>query len=200
MADCVHNCDETGVSLDPKKDNVLAPVPKHVYSQQSDHITVNCCICANGDSLPPMIIYEKSFPSGAYVKGGVANILYAKSPNGYMDTELYLDWFNLSMRTRKVQDGYGSHIIPELIDVVMENQIEIISLLPHTTHVLQPLDKVLYSPLKKAYSSTVTSLCSTGRDFIVSKNDFSRIFVHLWSKCSSEMLSQRHFGARVSAV
>lgn len=45
---------------------------------------------------------------------------------------------------------------------------------PHTTHILQPLDKVMYGPLKAAYSSAVTTFSYTRRDFIVSKTDFAR--------------------------
>lgn len=114
---------------------------------------VHCCINTAGEHLPPMIIFEKSFPSGAYTRSGPENVLYGKSPNGYMDTELYLLWFRkifLKFATKErpillLQDGHGSHI-------------SIISLPPHTTHILQPLDKVVYGPLKKARSSAVTVL------------------------------------------
>ena len=75
---------------------MIVPVgTKHVYSQQAgtrDHITIHCCINAAGQCLPPMIIFEKGYPSGAYTRGGPPNTLYAKSPNGYMDSELFLLW------------------------------------------------------------------------------------------------------------
>ena len=87
MADRVYNCDESRFSLDPKEENVLAPNgSKHVYSQQSGghyHVTVHCCICANGESLPPMIIFKKCYPSGSYTRGGIPNTLHAKSPRLY---------------------------------------------------------------------------------------------------------------------
>ena len=35
--------------------------------------------------------------------------------------------------------------------------------------------KFWYGPLKTAYSETITNLCFARGDFIVSKNDFSRI-------------------------
>ena len=100
-----------------------------------------------------------------------------------MDSELYTAWFrgiflkyaNPARPLLLFQDGHGSHITPELIDCAKENQVEILCLPPHTTHVFQPLDKVLYGPLKTAYSKTITNLCFARRDFIVSKNDFLRI-------------------------
>lgn len=75
----IYNCDESGICLDPKKELVIAPTGiKHVYSQQSgtrDHVTIHCCVNAAGNSLPPMIIFDKGFPSGALTPVGVHQIL-----------------------------------------------------------------------------------------------------------------------------
>lgn len=144
----IYNCDESGISLDPKREAVLAPSgSKHVYSQQNgnrDHITVHCCINAEGEYIPPMIIFEKCFPSSAYTRGGPPNTLYAKSPNGYMDSELYLEWFkkvflkyaNKERPLLLIQDGHGSHITVELIEEARINEVEIIivSTSAHHTH------------------------------------------------------------------
>ena len=184
----IYNCDESGVALDPKKEKVIVPVgTKHVYSQQAgvrDHITVHCCVNAAGEYIPPMIIYEKCFPSGAYTRSGSENALYAKSPNGYMDTELYYTWFNklfLKYATKErplllIQNGHKSHLSPQLIDKARENSVEILCLPPHTTHVIRPLDKVVFGPLKKAWSSAMSMLAYANKNFVLSKNDFARVF------------------------
>lgn len=71
---CICNCDETGIELDSTKGRVLAAKgSKHVYSQSMgtrEHITVHACACADGSMLPPMIIFTKGFPGGAYTRGG----------------------------------------------------------------------------------------------------------------------------------
>ena len=180
LKDKVMNCDESRISLDPKKEKVIASKgTKHVYSQQlgtRDHITIHCCISASGESLPPMIIYQKNFPSGAYTRGGPPNTLYAKSPNGYMDSELYLLRFKrifLKYAPKErplllIQDGYKSHITIDLIDEARENDVEILCLPPHTAHILQPLDKVLYGPFKTRWKQGTswgnTSLYRTFND------------------------------------
>ena len=62
IPECIYNCDESGMFLDPKKEKVIVPVgTKHVYSQQADtrdHITTHCCINAAGQCLPPLIIFD----------------------------------------------------------------------------------------------------------------------------------------------
>ena len=55
----------------------------HSLSEGSrHHIIVNCCVSAAGHVLPPIIIYEKLFPSAPYKARGPLNALYAKSSNG----------------------------------------------------------------------------------------------------------------------
>ena len=77
MPSRVYNCDESGIAMDPQKESVLALTG--IYSQQCgarDHITVHCCVNADGDTLPPMIIFEKAYPSGAYTHEGVPRCLF----------------------------------------------------------------------------------------------------------------------------
>ena len=79
-SDRIYNCDETGMVLDSNNDQVIAQRgAKHVYSQSMgtrEHITVHACACANGTMLPPVIIFAKGFPGGAYTRGGPTNALY----------------------------------------------------------------------------------------------------------------------------
>ena len=124
---------------------------KQAHSQSKgscDHITVNCAISVAGAALPPMIIFEKSFPSSTYITQGPINALYAKSPNGYMDEELFYSWFSNSFvphtnhlgKQILIIDGHDSHMSLKLIDSAIENNVILYCLPPHTTHFLQPLD------------------------------------------------------------
>ena len=106
-----------------------------------DHILVNCCINANGECIPPMIIFEKCFPSTAYVKEGIRDILCTKSTNGYMDEELFFKWFadhfipltNQLGKQILFIDGHGSHLLLKVIDAAKENNIILYCLPSHTT-------------------------------------------------------------------
>jgi hypothetical protein len=50
-------------------------------------------------------------------------------------------------------DGHGSHITANVIAHRMEHAIDLLILPPHTSHVLQPLDVSVFSPLKRALAA-----------------------------------------------
>ena len=168
--DKIFNTDESGINMDLRQGKVMVSRgSKHAHSQPKvsrDHITINCAVSAAEAVLPPMIIFEKSFPSTAYVTQGPINALYAKSPNGCMDEELLYSWFSKLFVPQTqymgkrilIIDGHGSHLSLNLIDSAIENNVILYCLPPHTTH-LQPLDISVFKPLKKHFS-TIT-------DFII---------------------------------
>jgi hypothetical protein len=56
-------------------------------------------------------------------------------------------------------DGHGSHITANVIAHCIEHAIDLLILPPYTSHVLQPLDVSVFSPLKRALASeTATAL------------------------------------------
>uniref|UniRef100_A0AAV2MQ26 Transposase n=1 Tax=Knipowitschia caucasica TaxID=637954 RepID=A0AAV2MQ26_KNICA len=150
---CIFNCDETGFQLDSQRRKVVVPRgTKHAYRQAPgtrEHITVLACLNAAGEDIPPFIIYKGGYPGGPYNKEGVPNALYGKSPAGYMDNDLFVKWFNqhfLKHATQErplllVMDGHASHLGPELIQAAQGAGVILLCLPPHTSHILQPLDR-----------------------------------------------------------
>src|SRR5579859_1030325 len=59
-------------------------------------------------------------------------------------------------------DGHDSHISAEFIAFTIGNNIEVVLLPPHSSHLLQPLDVAVFGPLKTAISSRLHRLISTG--------------------------------------
>ena len=116
------NTDESGINIDLRQGKtVVSHGSKQAHSQSKglhDHITTDCAISTAGAALPPMIVFKKPFPSTAYITQGPTNVLYAKSPNGYMDEELFYSWFSnvfvpqtdhLGKRIL-ILHGHGSHV------------------------------------------------------------------------------------------
>ena len=54
-------------------------------------------------------------------------------------------------------DGHGSHKDLKVIEYARDNHIHMLSTPPHTTHKLQPLDRVFFKPFKQAYGSASAS-------------------------------------------
>ena len=124
--------------------------PKRTQSMstlaQEEQQSIFCGASAARIALPPMIIFAKSFPGGAYKFNGPDDALYAKSESGWIDSELFMMWMkkiflHFCGSQRPVLlfvDGHASHITIKVIDFARENQIILFCLPPHTTHALQP--------------------------------------------------------------
>ena len=183
----IYNCDETFLPLDYSREKVVAAKgSKNIYRQShgtTEHITMLCCASAAGFPLPPMIIFAKSFPGGPYHFEGPDDALYARSESGWIDSELFLSWFNkiflkYSVPDRPIMlltDGHKSHLTLDVVDLCIQNKIILFCLPPHTTHALQPLDVAVFKSLKDYFSKTVRALCFTKRNFVVTKKEFSKV-------------------------
>ena len=159
------NCDESMVNMDRRTGKVVVSMrTKQAYSESKgtrDHITVNACGSASSQVLPPHIIFVSSYPSGPYAREGPNGALYSIFDNGYMDSELFYGFLNQLFipRTRHISgpellilDGHGSHLDIKSIELCRNNFAHIYCLPPHTTHIFQPLDVVIFHPLKTHFS------------------------------------------------
>ena len=67
----------------------------HPYQKSlcsSEHISVLACIRADGEVMPPMIIYTTSLPKTAYKEIGPEGALHKATESGYINTDLYLEY------------------------------------------------------------------------------------------------------------
>ena len=161
------NCDETFLPLNETKEKAATlKNSKTVYSQSmgsTEHITMLCAGSAAGAALPPMIIYPQSFPGGQYRFGGPDDSVYAKSDSGWVDSELFFQWFTKIFLKFAVPerpllllvDGHKSHVTLDLIDSARSNNVIIFASPPHCTHALQPLDVAEFKSLKAHFSRSL---------------------------------------------
>ena len=138
---------------------------------------------------------RKNWPSGTYSRNGPDGCLYGKSPNGYMDEELFLTWFEeiFVVGTSHVRpslliiNGYGSHITYSVIKRAVEQNIKTI-LPPHITNILQPLNAGLFRSLKANLSKVtdgVKMLSVTGDYQNINKTNFITIFKESFERSMS---------------
>lgn len=74
-----------------------------------------------------------------------------------------------------ILDGHESHLNQHFKDYCLENKILTICMPPHSSHILQPLDVVCFSPLKRKYSQRVRDLARR-RVFHINKESFLPAF------------------------
>jgi hypothetical protein len=59
-------------------------------------------------------------------------------------------------------DGHGSHVQPEVLRFCIDNNISLLLMPPHSSHLCQPLDVSVFSPLKTYLSAEVDKIIRYG--------------------------------------
>ncbi|KAI8486556.1 hypothetical protein Bbelb_357910 [Branchiostoma belcheri] len=184
----VYNADETGMSMDARKSRVVVPTASKrapsIRSGGRDHITAMSCVSAAGAVVPPMIVFNRAMPSGKFSEGGPPGALYAWSESGFINKELFEEWFfkvflvhcHKERPILLIVDQHSSHLSLKVLKTAMEQNIIIYGLPPHTSHFTQPLDVTVFSSLKTKWATTLESLQAADTRFQVRKTTFPKIF------------------------
>lgn len=164
-ANQVYNVDETGITTVQKK------CPK-VYAQKGTKkvgaatstekgtVTVVFCINAAGNYIPPMLIFPRTRMRPLLERNGPMGAIYGCSKSGWINEDLFIKWLqhfkNYVKPTNEdpvllILDNHSSHISFAAFQFCKKNYITVITLPPHTSHKLQPLDLTFFGPLKNAF-------------------------------------------------
>jgi hypothetical protein len=159
-------------------------------------ITLLACICANGSTLPPGLIYEaanKGIQSTWVedIKAGEHEVFITSSPSGWTNNDIGLAWLEQvfdrctkekAEKARRlyrllILDGHGSHITMDFIDYCDQNRILLAILPPHSTYTLQPLDVAMFKPLLTAYLAELSKYLHASQGLVpINKGDFFPLF------------------------
>jgi hypothetical protein len=191
--DDVHNFDETGFqmgvigSMKVVTGSERRKRPRLVQPGNREWVTVIQSICAAGYAIPPFIIYKGRVHISAWYEDAdvPSNWRVSVSENGWTNNSLGLEWlkhFDAYTKTRQVAvyrllilDGHESHLNQGFKDYCLENKILTLCMPSHSSHILQPLDVVCFSPLKRKYSERVRGL-ARNRVFYINKENFLPAF------------------------
>lgn len=151
-----------------------------------------------------MIIYKGKRANPALERGLPPAALVKYGDTRYINKELFLEWMTHFCRSKKttsgktllVADGHQSHTLSlEVLEYASENDVEIVSLPPHTSHYLQPLDKVHYKPLKDHYKESVRIYLRNNPGGGLSRHDFPLLFCKAYYKIATENNAVKSFEA-----
>ena len=146
--------DETGVMTVPESGKVIASKGKRVVgkiasTEKGCTVTAVATVGASGRSLPPMMIFQRQRMNDRLVTGCIPGTAGFVSPNGWMDSTLfpaYLDHFiahvrpTVEKKALVILDDHVSHRSLEAVTKARDNGIILLSLPPHTSSKMQPLD------------------------------------------------------------
>ena len=190
----IYNVDETGLAYEHRPQKIVTlKGQKKVRCRTSSNkcqTTVVACINAIGQALPPYVIYDAKSLNPGWMQGGVAGARYTRSPNGWIDTELFHKWIEehflpLAVSSRPlllILDGHSTHYQPSTVQFAKDNQIIMFCLPPHSTHASQPLDTAVFNPLKRNWNDAVHAFLSQNPGKVVTKYNFPVLLREAWDK------------------
>lgn len=158
------NYDETNVTDDPGNVKVIckrgAKYVENVMNTTKASTSLMLCGNAEGEILPPYVVYKAEKMWDLWTDGGPKGCRYNRSKSGWFDAHIFQDWFfsQVLPRLKKCEgpkaligDNLSSHISEKVIVACQDNNIRFICLPPNSTHITQPLDVAYFHPLKLAW-------------------------------------------------
>jgi hypothetical protein len=119
---------------------------------------------ALGTKLPPLVIFKGLSLQQQWFPKDLAefnNWFFESSNNGWTDNNIGFYWLkevfepltrpNQGLRRLLILDGHASHESEDFMWYCYQYKIQLCYLPPKTSHVLQPLDLSIFSPLKREY-------------------------------------------------
>ena len=122
-------------------------------------------------------------------KGPFPGTSFHCSGNGWVTQELYYKWFQFFLANippvqpvALIKDGHSSHIFVEVIELAKSNDVHLLYLPPHTTHILQPLDVGVFKSLKSFYSKECRKYVNDRPGTVITTGIISMLIEKAWPK------------------
>lgn len=200
----IWNLDETSFCLDPSKTKVIAPKGSSVHrvtaGSGKENITVLMACNAAGQKAPPLIVFKGKHVWDSWMAASneeFTGMTYAATKNGWMELETFRNYFEKSFLNiigakrpvLLIYDGHSSHIDLKLVQKACEENVIILKLPPHTSHVLQPLDLCVFKSLKQRWDERLIKWQRNNYGTKLPKRIFSALIAQIWTETDPEIIS-----------
>lgn len=164
----IWNMDECGFSTVPAKvGKVIARkgvrgVKQIAAQERGTLVTLALAVNGMGHSIPPFYIFPRKNMQKAFMIGASNESVGIANESGYMNQVDFLKFIhhfahhsNTSQErpTLLILDNCTAHLSIDSIDFAREHGITMVSIPPHCSHKLQPLDVGVFGPVKIFYTS-----------------------------------------------
>lgn len=179
----IFNMDETSSMTVQRPQKVLAEkgikqVSKVTSAERGTLVTTCCTISATGQYIPPVMIFPRTHFKDHMITGAPSGTLGLANPSGWMNSQCFYSVIqhfikftssSIDKPTILIIDNHESHINVAALNLAKQNGIIILTVPPHSTNKLQPLDVGVYAPFKTAYNSSVDTFLmqNPGKTFTI---------------------------------
>ena len=208
----IWNLDETGVQNIHKAESVVAPVGLPSYNltavEKGETSTVVAIMNAYGDIPAPMVIHRGKSIGKGWKDGAPFGTLVKASDSGWINKDLFVEFgvhFVSFLKNEGLDNGlphvllmdnHYAHIFNlEFLELMKQNNIHVFALPSHTTHWLQPLDRVPFGTLKRTWNEEMRIYTRNSAGVKLEKKTFFKIFSPVWAKSMTVDLAQAGFRA-----
>ena len=192
LPDDIYNFDESGFSIGTSIStrvltNTNKKRPRKVVPGRQEWITAIESISATGRALPPLLIYTGENTNTGWIPTSTPpNYRFTASHKGWTSDSIGYEWLTTVFepetkpttprRRLLITDGHSSHLTAKFIAFCLEKTIDLVVLPPHSSHITQPLDVAIFSPLK-TYLSRETDRLSRFDPGRISKVEWTTAYI-----------------------
>jgi hypothetical protein len=197
------NMDEHGIALGMcVNSQVLASShKKRTYTKSPEDrewVSMVETVSATGRKTRNLAIFRGQYlQSNWFPHSNIPDWYYTTSENGWTSNNIALEWLERIFLVETVPknsigrililDGHGSHLSVDFLFTCKMNNIHLIFLPAHSSHVLQPLDLSCFSPIKSRYRQQIAELASLDDSAPIKKHRF----IEYYHRAREESLTER---------
>ena len=169
--DKIYNVDETGMTtVQTRPSNIIALRGKRqvgalTSAERGTLVTTEICMSATGSFVPPMFVWPRVRMKPELMDECPPGSISECHNSGWMQTNIFTIWFQYFVKVSGattdnkvllILDGHATqtHNL-NVINMARENGVYLLSLPPHCSHKLQPLDVAFMKPLSTYYTQAV---------------------------------------------
>ncbi|XP_071056436.1 jerky protein homolog-like [Onthophagus taurus] len=211
----IWNLKESSFCCDPSKTKIVGqkgyPSTRTTSGPGKQNTTVLMCCSAIGDKAPPLIIFKGKNVWDQWVAPPdteFPNTTYAATSNGWMESAVFKNYFQKSFIKHLSDDrpvlviynGHATHLSVDVFKTAIENQITILKLPPHTSHLLQPLDLSVFKSLKTRWDAKLVEWQRKNVGVKIPKCIFSKLIGEIWTDTKPEIIINGFVKAGISPI
>ena len=141
-------------------------VGKLTSGERGALVTVLYAVNAARNSVPPMLVFSRVKLRDHMMKGAPPDSIGVANLSGWMSAACFTEFIKHFIKHTKcskdspailILDNHDSHISIKTIDLSKENDVTLLTLPPHCSHKLQPLDRSVYDPFKTFYNQAANA-------------------------------------------